>query len=200
VHVGGDFYDVALIEGGRLAVVIGDVAGKGLDAASTMGRLRNALRAYAFDASDPADVLRRVDRLVVDEDAMATALHLLLDPATGTFCAANAGHPPALRLDAAGTPSWVQGALAPPLGTGWPDRPSGTGELAPGDRLLLFTDGLVERRDSTLDDGLAALAEAAAVAAGSELAALCDHVIDSLSGAAGGFEDDVALLGLERAG
>jgi serine phosphatase RsbU (regulator of sigma subunit) len=197
VHVGGDFYDAVVVEGDLLALSIGDVAGKGLDAASMMGRLRNALRAYAVEAKDPADLLRRLDRLVVEEDAMVTAQHFLLDPATGELQHSNAGHPPALRVTAAHEPEWLQGALAPPLGTGWEPRPLVEHVLAPGDRVLLFTDGLVERRDSTLDDGLAVLAEAAVGAPEGELDAWCDHLLGCLSGAAGGFEDDVALLAFE---
>jgi phosphoserine phosphatase RsbU/P len=197
VHVGGDFYDAVVVQGDRLALSIGDVAGKGLEAASTMGRLRNALRAYAIEAEDAADVLRRLDRLVVDEDAMATAMHLVLEPGTGRIAHSNAGHPPPLRVTADGTPVWIEGALAPPLGTGWSTRPCVWELLAPGDRVLLFTDGLVERRGTTLDDGLAVLAEAAVTAPAGDLDAWCDHVLGVLSGAAGGFEDDVALLAVE---
>ena len=202
VHVGGDFYDVVFVDGASLALSIGDVAGKGLEAASTMGRLRNALRAYVVEGTAPADLLERLDRLVVDEDTMATAQHALLDPLRGSLRYSNAGHPPALRLPADGEPSWLSDALAPPLGTGWDARPSATVQLGGGDRILLFTDGLVERRDSTLDDGLGALAEAASSAPEGDLEQLCDHVLGWLSGAAGGFEDDVALLAFEwrRAG
>jgi serine phosphatase RsbU (regulator of sigma subunit) len=198
VHVGGDFYD-AVVVGDLLALSIGDVAGKGLEAASMMGRLRNALRAYAIETVDPGDLLRRLDRLVVDEEAMATAQHYLLDPLTGSLQHSNAGHPPGLRLSASGEPSWIEGSLAPPLGTGWGDRPCAEDVLAPGDRVLLFTDGLVERRGTTLDDGLGTLAEAASSAASYDLDALCDHVLGVMSGAAGGFEDDVALLAIELA-
>jgi phosphoserine phosphatase RsbU/P len=199
MHVGGDFYDAVVVGGDRLALSIGDVAGKGLEAASMMGRLRNALRAYAIETVDPGDLLRRLDRLVVDEDAMATAQHYLLDPLTGSLQHSNAGHPPGLRLSATGEPAWIEGSLAPPLGTGWGDRPCAEDVLAPGDRVLLFTDGLVERRGTTLDDGLGTLAEAAASVSDAGLEDLCDHVLGVMSGAAGGFEDDVALLAIEMA-
>jgi serine phosphatase RsbU (regulator of sigma subunit) len=110
---------------------------------------------------------------------------------------ANAGHPPALRMSAAGDVSWIPGALAPPLGTVWAERLEAELMLDPGDRVVLYTDGLVERREATLDDGLAGLAAAATEAGDLDLAALCDRVIDKMTGA-DGFEDDVAMLAFER--
>jgi hypothetical protein len=128
----------------------------------------------------------------------ALAFGCVVCDGTGRVLFANAGHPPALRLTAAGEPSWIEGALGPPLGAGWPDRGQGEFVLDPGDRVLLFTDGLVERREASLVRGLGALAEAAVSATTRDLDGLCDHVLGSLSGAAGGFEDDVAMLAFER--
>jgi serine phosphatase RsbU (regulator of sigma subunit) len=200
VHVGGDFYDAVHPQEGELGLSIGDVAGKGLHAAATMGRLRNALRAYAFDGAGPAELLRLLDRLVVEEDTMATAQHLWLDPASGRVRFATAGHPPALHLRADGTHAWLQGALGPPLGTAWERAQEGEAEIARGERLLLFTDGLVERRTGTLDDGMGRLAAVASGAArGADLDAWCDAILAGMAASPDQpFEDDVALLAVER--
>jgi serine phosphatase RsbU (regulator of sigma subunit) len=199
VHVGGDFYDAVRPGGGELGLSIGDVAGKGLLAAASMGRLRNALRAYAFDGARPSELLRLLDRLVVEEDTMATAAHVSLDPVTGRLRYASAGHPPALRVAPDGTSAWLTGALGPPLGTAWEPRDEAEAQLAPGERLLLFTDGLVERRTGTLDDGLQRLAIVAGAAVGGDLDAWCDAILAGMTGTAGGsFEDDVAMLAVDR--
>jgi serine phosphatase RsbU (regulator of sigma subunit) len=199
VHVGGDFYDAVHPQEGELGISIGDVAGKGLLAAATMGRLRNALRAYVFDGAGPSELLRLLDRLVVEEDTMATAQHLSLDPVTGRLRFASAGHPPALRIGPDGASAWLEGALGPPLGTSWEPREEAEAQLQPGERLLLFTDGLVERRTGTLDDGLAQLAAVAAEAAGRDLETWCDVILERMAASTDGrFEDDVALLAVQR--
>ena len=198
VHVGGDFYDAVELEGGRLALAIGDVAGKGLDAATMMGRLRTTLRVYATDGAEPAEALERLDRIVCEADGMATALLLVADLATGRMKWANAGHPPPLRVSAAGAGEWLTGALSPPLGTGWEGRSQTDVDLAPGDRLVLYTDGLVERRDVTLDTGLERLLTAATAASG-DVDALADHLLSRLAEGVAGFDDDVALLVAELA-
>jgi phosphoserine phosphatase RsbU/P len=199
VHVGGDFYDAVALDDGRLALVIGDVAGKGLDAATTMGRLRTTLRVYAVEGTAPTEALERLDRIVSEEDGMATALFLVLDPASGRLVFSNAGHPPPLRLGAGGGGEWLTGALAPPLGTAWEGRELAEAVLAPGDRLLLYTDGLVERRDVTLDDGLQRLLDAAgSTSAAAGLDGLVDGVLGALVDGDAGFDDDVAVLAVER--
>ena len=197
VGVGGDFYDALALEDGRLALSIGDVAGKGLPAASAMGRICHALRAYALEEATPADALERLDRLVVEAgDDMATALHLVLDPATGAVAYASAGHPPALRVTAGGETEWLSDALAPPLGAGVSPRPQATTQLEPGDRLVLYTDGLIERRGRSLDAGLERLEQGAA---GRAFDDLCEGLVDEIAGA-DGFDDDVAVLAVELRG
>src|SRR3954468_19132995 len=106
-----------------------------------MGRLRNALPAHAYEGAGPDDLLRRLDRLVTEEDTMATAQNFLLDPEDGSLAHSNAGHPPALWLAATGGTAWIEGALSPPLGTGWGERERADTMLARGDRVLLYTDG-----------------------------------------------------------
>jgi serine phosphatase RsbU (regulator of sigma subunit) len=154
------------------------------------------VRAYAVENDDPATVLRLVDRLAYAEEAMATAQHLIFEPSTGRLRYANAGHPAALRVSASGEGTWLEGALSPPLGTAWKRREEAELVLDPGDRLVLFTDGLVERRDELLDQGMERVRGMAAEAASHDLEALCDMVLAALTGDEG-FPDDVALLAVE---
>ncbi|MBI5106631.1 MAG: SpoIIE family protein phosphatase, partial [Solirubrobacterales bacterium] len=190
--VGGDFYDAFVRPDGHVVLAIGDVAGKGLRAASTMGQVRAALHAYALEHADPAAILDRLDRFVAAADDMATAQVLVLDPATGAMRYAGAGHPPAVvggRL--------LDGGASPPLGVGRDGRTSASTVLEAGDRAVLYTDGLVERRTEALDVSLRSLA---AVCAGEDasLDALCDRVLGALLPGTGVWPDDVAMLTAER--
>jgi serine phosphatase RsbU (regulator of sigma subunit) len=193
--VGGDFYDALLLDDGRVGLCIGDVTGKGLRAAATMGRLRSTLRAYALDGSSPAQVLNRLDRFMTDEDDMATAIYLVLDPHTGEGTIALAGHPPPLLIVPGAEPAELDAGLSPPLGTGDRERAEAPITLPPGARLLLYTDGLVEHRRTGIIEGMARLREVAA-GTGAKLGDLCDTVIEAMEG--DGYADDVALLAVER--
>jgi putative methionine-R-sulfoxide reductase with GAF domain len=163
--VGGDWYDVFVLPDGRLGVVVGDVAGSGLEAAVIMGRMRSALRAYALEAADPATTLRLLDRKIqyFEPGAMATVLYGLYTPGTGEFTISSAGHLPPV-LAAPGAP----GALVhlqpdPPIGTADDrQRRSTTVVIPPGALLCCFTDGLVERRDRVIDRGIDIVADALA--------------------------------------
>ncbi len=192
--IGGDWYDALERPDGRIALVVGDVVGHGLRAAATMGQLRNAFRAYGMAESSPAEVMARVNRLVMhgEEDVMATVLYLVLDRETGEVCFASAGHPPPLQLSADGA-AFLEGGRAVPIGAVEPAVFREETAVLPRDAsLLLYTDGLVERRDEPLEDRLDALAEAAGRAEGG-LEGLCDAV---LAGVIGQHmpNDDVALL------
>jgi len=196
-EVGGDWYDVMAIPGGRVAVVMGDVAGKGLEAASMVGRLRSALRAYALEGHDPATALDQLNRLAWTEEAasqMATLLYAIFDPADGVLRWVNAGHmPPLLVTEEA--PRFLQGARSVPLGVlPFPGFEEVSSPVPPGGTVVLFTDGLVERAGTSIDAGLAALA-GAVVGARVEPEALCDHLLRTLVPDAGA-PDDVALLAL----
>ena len=186
--VGGDFYDAFLLPGGELALAIGDVAGKGVSAAAVMGEVRTALRAYALDHSDPALVLGATNRMVERSNHMVTALLAFLNPEDGRLRFASAGHPPPLLMPATGEAVYLDGGRGGPLLI---YRPAGTGEaqLAPGDRVALFTDGLVERRDTPLDVSLERLR---AVKGPEGLENLCDALMATAPG--GQARDDVALL------
>ena len=159
--VGGDWYDVFVAPDGRLGVVVGDVAGSGLGAAVIMGRMRSALRAYVLETMDPGTALRLLDRKIqyFEPDAMATVLYGLYTPGTGEFVVSSAGQlPPVLAA-----PGRRPGPLAikpdPPIGTADdPKRRSTTVFIPPGALLCCFTDGLVERRDHSVDHGIDTLA------------------------------------------
>ena len=195
VDVGGDWYDVLEIEGGRIGLAIGDVAGRGIQAAALMSQLRNALRAYAFEAHTPGAALGHLNRLAWSRDGivMATLIYLILDPHSGHVRFASAGHLPPLRAQPDGTVDYLEEGRSLPLGVA-----SATSYeeaefvLEAGSTLLLYTDGLVEERSVPIDDGLARLAEAVRAGTG-DLEALCDSL---LAGVPGG-QDDVALLALQ---
>ncbi len=192
--IGGDWYDALERPDGRVALVVGDVVGHGLRAAAVMGQLRNAFRAYGLAENSPAEVMARVNRLVMsgEEDVMATALYLVLERETGELQFASAGHPPPLVLGPDGV-AFLEGGRAVPIGAVDPGVFREAGAVLPEDAsLLLYTDGLVERRDEPLERRFDALAEAADRAEGG-LEGLCDAV---LSGVLGQREpgDDVALL------
>ncbi|HET6506894.1 MAG TPA: GAF domain-containing SpoIIE family protein phosphatase [Baekduia sp.] len=194
--VGGDFYDAVALPGDRVGLAIGDVAGKGLAAAAAMGQVRAALHAYALEDPDPARVLARLDGFVGAMDITATALFMTID-ADGELAIASAGHPPAVLTDAAGT-RLVTGVLTPPLGCGAPAAEAAERlRLGHGARLLLYTDGLVERRDERLDRSLEALRTVVA-SSPHALDVLCDRVLEALAPDGGVWPDDVALLAVAR--
>ena len=158
LEVGGDWHDVFRDEDGRLCFLVGDVVGRGLGAASAMGQLRSAVRAVAGAGTEPAALLMRLDHFVdqVETARMATLVYAELDLDDGTVRYACAGHPPPLLLPADGPARLLWGGRSTPLGTFTRHSPREQAEvrLAPGDRLLLYTDGLFERRDRGLDEGL----------------------------------------------
>jgi PAS domain S-box-containing protein len=192
--IGGDWYDALERPDGRVALVVGDVVGHGLRAAATMGQLRNAFRAYGLVEASPAEVVARINRLVTSgvEEAMATVLYLVLDRETGEVTFTSAGHPPPLLLAPEGA-RFLDGGRSVPVGAA--DTAvfrEGTAVLPPGSSLVLYTDGLVERRDVALERRLEDLARVAS-APEHDLERLCDRI---LSGVLGDRvpTDDVALL------
>ena len=161
VEVGGDWYDALPLPSGELAVVIGDVAGKGLRAATLMGELRAGLRAYAIEGGGPMDTLIRLNRLALRSFHMATAVLMHVAPDLGRVTFASAGHLPPLLLAVDGPARFLEGGASTPLLALREDIEDGTAALAPGDRIVLYTDGLVERRREPIDESLERLRSAA---------------------------------------
>jgi len=193
LEVGGDWYDVIPLSDGRVGLALGDVVGRGLGAATVMGQLRMALKAYALEGHDPPELAERLDQLVtiLGIGQMTTVVYLVLDPATGALEFTCAGHPPPLVVSAAGEAAYLEGGRSLPLGVsfGTPFA-TGTATLTPDSTLVLYTDGLVEQRGVPIDDGLERLRVSAAKGPDG-LEALCEHIL-----AAGRTEgaDDTALL------
>jgi hypothetical protein len=195
--IGGDWYDVFTLPSGRFCVVMGDVAGHGLAAAVVMGRLRSALRAYALEYDDPADVLERLDRKArhFEAGSMATVAYASFDPDLSEMRVSLAGHlPPVLALPGYAA-TVAELPVDPPVGVGAvvPRRTS-TVRFPPGALLAFYTDGLVERRGVVIDVGLAALCQ---VIVDAPPDVLCTSVMASMLGQDAPL-DDVALLAVRR--
>ncbi|HET7476352.1 MAG TPA: ATP-binding SpoIIE family protein phosphatase [Dermatophilaceae bacterium] len=194
-QVGGDWYDVIPLTGGDLGLVMGDVVGHDVRAASVMGQLRNALRAYAVDGLPPGEVLYRLNRLCLQQEfgEMATCLYAVLNPVTGTLRLANAGHYPPLLLHDTGE-RYLEHEACPPIGamrgTLYAEA---THVLPPDSVLVLYTDGLVERRGEGADDGLDRLLRCGASARGNDIDQFCATVVSDML-ASGTPTDDVAML------
>ncbi len=232
---GGDFYDAFSISDGRLVLVIGDVMGRGVAAATVMGQIRAAARGAAISNPEPESVLSVLDELVAGLDALwpdavsagqphqqgggtgfgggfggelfVTMLYGLLETHSGELTLASAGHCPPALLPARGElgtsqagagprPHIVDLVSGPPLGLGGP-RPVQTIKIDVGEVLLAFTDGLLERRSRTLDEGESRLLQALESVPTDSPRGVCQHVVEAMA-AAGGFEDDCALLAVGR--
>jgi PAS domain S-box-containing protein len=198
MEIGGDWYDVFWLPDRRLAVTVGDVMGKGLQAAAGMGRVRNALRALALTDPRPAAVLSGLDRLFSAtelEEQVTTVSYLVIDPETGEGQAGNAGHLPTLLLTPGALPVLDQAEAGTPLG--WPSpRRQHAFRLPPGSTAVFYSDGLVENRARGLDAGLDELVSIAAgapedlqYAPGRLLQYLLDHML-----AGHEQDDDVTVL------
>lgn len=195
--VGGDWYDVFPLPSGKLGVTMGDVAGHGLRAAIVMGRMRSALRAYALETDDPAEVLRRLDRKMqhFEPGALATVLYAVCHPRLDWVRISSAGHwPPVIVEPGRSAAFWDIGSdVLIGADPGHPRR-SVSRRLAPGTLLCFYTDGLVERRDRPMD---ACLAELRGSLFPGPPESVCSAVMAALIGREP-TDDDVALLVLRR--
>jgi serine phosphatase RsbU (regulator of sigma subunit)/DNA-binding response OmpR family regulator/anti-sigma regulatory factor (Ser/Thr protein kinase) len=195
-QIGGDWYDAIQLDSARTAVMIGDVVGHGVRAATMMSELRNALRAFAVECHSPGEALHQLDRLVHatrGAGMIATVLFVIIDSSEGLLTLACAGHPPPALRGADGQVRYLKTEQALPIGV---DHRVYPGEvrypIRSGETLLLYTDGLVERRRESITVGCERL-QAALASAPNEVEALCDHVlehtiVDQAS------HDDIALL------
>ncbi|MCZ2858662.1 SpoIIE family protein phosphatase [Blastococcus sp. VKM Ac-2987] len=195
LEVGGDWYDVVDLPDGGYGVVVGDVVGRGLPAAAVMGQLRSAGRALLLESRSPAHVLAALDRFaaLVPGAAVSTVFCAVIDPRAGTLCYSSAGHLPALLVEHGGAPRLLAAGRGLPLAVVERcERVETELALPAGSTLLLYTDGLVERRDEVLDDGIARAV--AALVEGRHLAPaeLKVRLTERLLGDAPG--DDVAFV------
>ncbi|WP_165969893.1 SpoIIE family protein phosphatase [Nonomuraea terrae] len=198
--VGGDWYDAIHLPGARIALVVGDVTGHGINAAATMGRLRTAVRTLAYLDLPPDELLTHLDHLIARdargfEATGATCLYVVHDPQTGRCTMATAGHPPPAIVSPSGDVTFPSLSAGTPIGVGLGTFQSHELYLPAGTLLALYTDGLIETRQADLDTGMARLGDALAREARQSvtLERLCTAVIDSIVGDAPA-EDDIALL------
>ncbi len=202
MEIGGDWYDAFRLPDQRLAVAVGDVMGKGLTAAAGMGRVRNALRALALTDPRPAAVLGGLDRLfsaTEEEEQVTTVAYLVIDPETGEGVLGNAGHLPALMLEAGSAPRFDQVEPGTPLGWASP-RKQQPFTLHPGSTAVFYSDGLVETRNRGLDAGLEELA-AVAARANDDLLSRPERLLEYLADhmlAGHEQDDDVTVLVMHR--
>ena len=198
--VGGDWYDVIELGHRRLGFTVGDVAGHGIGAATYMGQLRSAVRAYALDIERPSEVMTKVARFAdIEKSRMATMIYATINLDTWAIDFARAGHPYPLLLSPEAEPTFLTDAGGPPLGAGTVvEYDEQRVVLGPAETLFLYTDGLIERRGQTLSEGEAALAQAA-VDAPDEPELMCRAVIQRLTDGID-MPDDIAMLAIRAVG
>jgi phosphoserine phosphatase RsbU/P len=196
--VGGDWYDVIALPDRRVGVAIGDVVGKGAPAAAYMGELRSALRAYALEGHGPAVALAKLARFVhIQRGQMATLVYAIVDPSDSRIYIARAGHPFPLLVHPERGATYLTSADGPPLGVGPVDGfTEQMSMVQAGSTLLLYTDGLLERRGKGITDPESTLAETASASAG-DPEALCDNVVRRFLREQPS-KDDVALLAVHK--
>src|SRR5271165_5705058 len=203
---GGDWFDAIPLADGSVALVVGDVVGHGVAASAAMGQLRAVLTELLAAEADLGRVLERTDAFAARTPALraATLALAVLDPADGKLRYTTCGHPPPLVIGIDGTARYLEGTGARPLGTGSPPILA-TSALAPGELVLLYSDGLVEQPDRTIDEGMAELAETAAGAAAEQALAfaadpaaerVCQRTVEPLTRT--GRADDITALAAQR--
>jgi serine phosphatase RsbU (regulator of sigma subunit)/anti-sigma regulatory factor (Ser/Thr protein kinase) len=195
LDVGGDWFDAIQLPDGQLGLVVGDVVGKGVQAAASMAQLRNAIRAFSVERLKPPSTLTRLSRLAdeVLDTPFATVVYLAIDPEKGIGRMSSAGHPPPVIAYPDGRVGLLEHARGLPLGTGISTKyRQETLELPAGTVIVLYTDGLVERRGRSIDDGLRDL-QIAVLDAPKDPDRLLEHILDRVVGS-GERGDDIALL------
>jgi len=196
LEVGGDWYDAVELPGDRLGLVVGDCVGRGLEAATVMGQLRSACRALLLQTGGPAATLTALDEFAarIPGAVCTTVCCAVLDRATDELRYSSAGHPPAVVVSGDGTGTELGGARSLPLGVApGAARPEAAVTVGPGDVLLLYTDGLIERRDESLETGIRRLLAVAAAGTRADGDELADALMAGMLPPEGQ-RDDVALV------
>jgi CheY-like chemotaxis protein/anti-sigma regulatory factor (Ser/Thr protein kinase) len=199
LEVGGDWYDLLERDDGRILVAVGDVVGHGVQAATAMGKLRSAMGAFGLVVDSVPELLGRLDQFAekIEEARFGTVAAVQLEPETGELRYSLAGHPPPLVISPDGKAEFLEGGAGLPLciSVDTDGRPEGRATLPEGSTLILYTDGLVERRADSIDSGLQRLKDAALSRCGYEPERLCDEIVDEF---AEGALDDLVFLCLRR--
>ena len=196
LEVGGDWYDAFLLRDGRVALTVGDVVGHGVAAAAAMGQLRTALTALGEYASSPGELLTRLDGFLARTSStdFATVCYVVLDPVSHRIDYASAGHPPMALVSAGGDVRWLDDAQSPPLyGDHGRTRSHASTVMEPDSTLVLYSDGLIERRGEHIQEGLDRLQAAARETAGLPVDQVCDRLVHAL-GVGSRRDDDVAVM------
>jgi PAS domain S-box-containing protein len=196
LEVGGDWYDVIERADGTVVVAVGDVVGHGLDAAATMGRLRAAFAAFTLRAGSPAQLLADLDAFAQGPGncEFATVCCAVLEPVTGELRYASAGHPPMLLVRGEDAPRWLDAAPSVPLGTfAAGDRPEAVVRLEADDLVVLYSDGLVERRHESLVEGMERLAVVAGGLRHRSVDVVCDDLVGAMQAASEPCDDVVVV-------
>jgi len=197
VAIGGDWYDLVPLGAGRIGLVIGDVMGRGLVAATVMGQVRAAARTLAHVDLQPRRVLSQLDDIVTElDEQIVTCSYAVYDPFTATLCMADAGHLPPLVRTSDGEAHELAVLQGIPLGVGGVPFRNATATLPPGTVLAFYSDGLVERRDRDLDEGIALLRSALSDALDTtdDLDKVADIVLQSMVPGRAQHDDDITLL------
>ena len=196
LHVGGDWYDVVNLDDGRVALIVGDCVGHGLAAATVMGQLRSACRALLLEHPSPSAALMALDRFAarLDGARCTTAFCAVLNPDTGEVVYSSAGHPPPILVMADRNTKLLDGAAATPLGLQYDQaRPEARAIMPARSTLLLYTDGLIERRREPLDQGIRRATDLVQDNRDTALEGLADEIMSRLA-PTDGYQDDVAVL------
>jgi anti-sigma regulatory factor (Ser/Thr protein kinase) len=196
LEIGGDWYDVLRVGDHRIGIIVGDCVGRGLSAAAVMGQLRSSARALLLTGAEPAMLLEDLDSVAeLIPDAFCTTVFLaVLDTESGEFFYSCAGHLPAVLAAPQAKPTLLSDARSGPLVVQRKSsRPQSSVVLPPGSTLMLYTDGLVERRDVSLDDGIARVSETVAGGMHLPVDAVADAVLNEMT-PPGGYDDDIAIV------
>ena len=196
LEIGGDWYDVLPVGDDRIGIIVGDCVGRGLSAAAVMGQLRSSARALLLTGAEPARLLEQLDSVAAFiPDAFCTTVFVaVLDTRSETLMYSSAGHVPAVLAAPDSPPQLLTDARSVPLAVRRHEpRPQATTALTAGSTLLLYTDGLVERRDEPIDAGMARVAEVMAQTMEAPVDAVADAMLDKLAPAMG-YDDDVAIV------